>query len=59
MAAEIRQALGVEPELVKGANGIFDIAADGVLIFSKHRDGGFPGAGEIIEAIRRSSPRKP
>ena len=55
MAAEIKQALGVEPELVKGANGIFDVAADGELVFSRHRDNRFPGAQEIIEAIRRSS----
>jgi selT/selW/selH-like putative selenoprotein len=55
LAAEIKQALGVEPELVKGANGIFDVAADGELVFSRHRDNRFPGAQEIIEAIRRSS----
>jgi selT/selW/selH-like putative selenoprotein len=59
LAAEIRQAVGVGPELIKGANGIFDVTSDGALIFSKHRDGGFPGAQEIIEAIRRSSPPKP
>ena len=52
MAADIRQALGIEPELVKGANGVFDVAADGAVIFSKHRDARFPGAPEIIEALR-------
>ena len=52
MAAEIRQALGIEPELIKGANGVFDVAADGALIFSKHRDARFPGAQEIVEALR-------
>lgn len=53
MAAEIRQGLGIEPELVKGANGIFDIAADGALIFSKHRDARFPGTDEIVQALRK------
>ena len=53
MAAEIRQALGVEPELVKGANGIFDVAADGKLVFSKHRDSRFPGTEEIIQSLRK------
>jgi selT/selW/selH-like putative selenoprotein len=43
----------VESELVKGANGIFDVAADGALIFSKHRDARFPGAAEIVEALRK------
>jgi selT/selW/selH-like putative selenoprotein len=53
LAAEIRQALAIEPELVKGASGIFDIAADGALVFSKHRDGRFPGTDEIIQALRK------
>ena len=55
MAAEIRQALGIEPELLKGANGIFDVAADGKLLFSKHRDGRFPDADEIIQSLRKLS----
>jgi selT/selW/selH-like putative selenoprotein len=53
LAAEIRQGLGIEPELVKGANGIFDIAADGTLVFSKHRDARFPATDEIIQALRK------
>ena len=52
MAADIRQALSIEPELVKGANGIFDVAVDGKLVFSKHRDARFPGADEIIRSLR-------
>lgn len=52
MAAEIKQALGVQPELVKGGDGIFDVAADGVLLFSKHRDDRFPGGAEVLEALR-------
>ena len=52
MAAEIRQALGVEPQLVKGANGVFDVAADGKLVFSKHRDARFPAADEIMQSLR-------
>lgn len=52
LADEIKQALGVEPELVKGDNGVLDVTADGVLVFSKHRDGRFPAPGEIAEAIR-------
>ena len=53
MAAEIRQALGIEPELVKGANGTFDVAAGGRLIFSKQREARFPGAQEILESLRK------
>jgi selT/selW/selH-like putative selenoprotein len=45
--------VNVEPRLVKGANGIFDVALDGKLVFSKHRDGRFPGEAEIVDSIRR------
>ena len=53
MAAEIKQAIGVEPELAKGANGIFDVAADGKLVFSRHRDARFPGTEEIIQTLAK------
>ena len=53
MAAEIKQALGVEPQLVKGDSGVFDVAADGALLFSKHREERFPDAAEIMARLRR------
>jgi predicted Rdx family selenoprotein len=34
--------VGAEPELIKGANGVFDVVADGELIFSKHQVSCFP-----------------
>jgi predicted Rdx family selenoprotein len=53
LAAEIKQAIGAEPQLVKGASGVFDVAADGKLVFSRHRDARFPGTDEIIDALRK------
>ena len=53
MAAAIKQGVNVEPRLIKGANGIFDVAVDGKLLFSKNRDGRFPGEAEIVDTIRR------
>lgn len=41
----------MEPELAKGANGVFDVACDGKLVFSKHRDGRYPEPEEIIRAL--------
>jgi selT/selW/selH-like putative selenoprotein len=38
--------------LVKGDNGVFDVLANGTLIFSKHAAGRFPEENEIIEALR-------
>jgi len=42
----------VKPELIKGTMGIFDVVADGKLVFSRHRAGRFPDAGEAVRAIR-------
>lgn len=53
MAAEISHEFGIEAALVKGATGVFDVAVDGKVIFSRHRTGRFPRAGEIVQALRR------
>jgi len=37
--------------LIKGADGVFDVSADGVLVFSRDRAGRFPTAGEIVKAL--------
>ena len=44
--------MGVETRLVKGDDGIFDVVADGNLVFSKHSAGRFPDAREIVDALR-------
>jgi predicted Rdx family selenoprotein len=45
--------VGVDPELVKGANGIFDLAVDGKLMFSKHRDGRWPDTAEVVQTLQK------
>ncbi|MCY4662975.1 MAG: Rdx family protein [Acidobacteria bacterium] len=55
LAAEIKQAFGVESELVEGANGIFDVVVDGATVFSKHAEQRFPEPGEIVDALRAMS----
>lgn len=40
---------------MKGDNGVFDVVADGDLIFSKHAEGRFPEDDEIVEALRGRS----
>ena len=47
---------GVQPALVKGAAGVFDVRADDALIFSKHRARRFPDAAEIVQAVRELQP---
>jgi predicted Rdx family selenoprotein len=42
----------VEPILVKGADGVLDVDADGELVYSKYRDGRWPDAAEIIDRLK-------
>jgi selT/selW/selH-like putative selenoprotein len=46
--------MGIDAELTRGDRGVFDVAADGKLLFSKHSEGRFPDDHEIIEALRRA-----
>ena len=55
MAAEISEKLGIKPGLRKGDNGVFDVVADGVTIFSKDREGRFPKPGEIVQTVRKAT----
>ena len=52
LAAQIEQECGVEPRLIKGDNGIFDVKRDGQLIYSKHQTDRFPEAEEVLEQLR-------
>jgi selT/selW/selH-like putative selenoprotein len=45
----------VQSELAPGPTGVFDVVADGALIFSKNRAGRFPRADEIVQALRKLS----
>ena len=53
LAARIKKEFGIEPELIKGKNGIFDVVADENLIFSKHKVGRFPDEGEVIKILQK------
>jgi selT/selW/selH-like putative selenoprotein len=48
----LKRELGVEPVLVRGERGVFDVTVDGKVIFSKHAAGRFPSESEIVDAIR-------
>ena len=49
--AAIREAKGVEPELIQGGGGVFDVVADGKLVFSKHEAGRFPDPDEVLAKL--------
>ena len=41
----------MDPELIKGSGGIFDVIADGEMIFSKHDVGRFPEDDEVLTKL--------
>ncbi len=49
----MRKELALPVALVKGDKGIFEVRADGELIYSKKACGDrFPEGGEIVDALR-------
>jgi len=48
----LERDFGVQPELIKGAGGVFDVTVDGRLVYSKHQTGRFPDPPEVVAAIR-------
>ena len=53
MAAVIKRELGIEPKLIRGAGGVFDVRVDKQLVYSKHQSGRFPEHQEIIDTLGR------
>jgi len=52
LAEAIKNALGIEVELIKSRGGVFEVEADGKLIFSKRKAHRFPEHQEILDALR-------
>ena len=48
----MREELGIESALIRGTDGVFDVVADGAVVFSKHDAGRFPSHDEILAALR-------
>jgi len=52
LQAEITQRFpGAHLELIEGRGGIFEVAKDGQMIFSKKQAGRFPELGEILRQL--------
>lgn len=55
MAAELKEAFGVEAKLIAGSGGIFEVKRDGTLVYAKSDTGRFPNAGEITGLLKADS----
>ena len=54
MAAELREAIpDVEVKLIPSSGGVFDVRADGALVFSKTAAGRHAQPGEVLDLIRK------
>lgn len=51
MAAVLKKNRGIDPELIRGSGGVFEVKVDGKLIFSKKVAGRFPEEDEILEFL--------
>ncbi len=54
MAATIKQECDIEPELIEGSGGIFDVKIDDQLIYCKLEEGRFPAHDEIVDLIKEN-----
>ena len=52
MAAELKEALGVDATLIEGSRGIFDVKVDGRLVYSKATTHKFPDSGEVSGLVQ-------
>ncbi|MBN1560261.1 Rdx family protein [candidate division KSB1 bacterium] len=52
MAADIKNALGIDIELIRSGGGVFEVKRDNVLIFSKKALGRFPTTEEIVKKLQ-------
>jgi selT/selW/selH-like putative selenoprotein len=52
LAEAIKKKSGVEAKLIKSGGGVFEVVADGKLIFSKKKEHRFPEHQEILEKLK-------
>jgi selenoprotein W-related protein len=52
LEATLKREVGADVELIKGRGGVFEVVANGTLVFSKKAVGRFPEEEEVVEAIR-------
>lgn len=53
LAREIKETLGLAVKYEAGRSGIFDVVADGEMVFSKRAEGDrFPKKGEVVALLK-------
>jgi len=52
LATELSREFGIDAELIKGDNGVFEVRVDGDLVFDKADTDCFPEPGEVSDLLR-------
>jgi selT/selW/selH-like putative selenoprotein len=52
LADVLKKELGITAELIKSGGGVFEVEADGKLVFSKKQEHRFPTHEEILEGLK-------
>jgi len=52
LAAELKDAFGIEAELEAGSGGVFEVRVDGELVYSKEETRRFPEPGEVVGLLK-------
>jgi selT/selW/selH-like putative selenoprotein len=55
LAAKIKDAFGVQAELIRAAGGKFEVVADGMLVYSKLQTHEFPEEEKLIAELKNLS----
>ncbi len=53
LVEQVKKQLSITEKLVPSGGGVFEVKADGKLIFSKKQSGRFPEDSEIIELLKQ------
>jgi selenoprotein W-related protein len=53
LADELKKAHGVTSKLIAGSGGVFEVTANGKMVFSKKETGRFPEPGEIAGMLQK------
>ena len=48
----MKEAFGIDAQLIESRGGVFEVVADGKLVFSKKELGRFPDEGEVIALMK-------
>ena len=51
LAADLKEKFGINAELIQSGGGVFEVVADGELVFSKKKLGRFPEHQEVFDEI--------